>query len=594
MADSKAERYGLMTFTGPAGRSYWDKDGILQTASENGVREEYDPLTGAYLGMLIDPRGRKNKIKFSDDLTKWDESVQLSDDSSIGVPLYLTKGNEVRGSAGAYGTSSTKFRASFFLKFVSTDAANFRIGWHLPFTDISFYNDGRQPSITRQQDTNTVVEAYEQIKTDIYRVELSVDLDSATDYDSFYIKNANDVAFGGFNLWPGNGSYTQHMKTDGSAADISGDIARFTDPSLFDGFDRGSFYVEVKTLKNSNEFNNPILNISDGRILNIRGPQHSQSNRLYTFDGQSITNAPEVDTEKFVSVVVSYGSGTQQIFANGFGSGGSSWSGWSGDELKVGGETWSGYIKTLSFDSNVKTDEDSRRLTARNAQTVIADCPDGGYYDYSDLSTLFIESDASGIPLVDRTPARVGSRVGTILDKSGRGPHLTATSESSRGILQSDGDHYWIEFNPAVIYDFSFAPERSVTLIHAIESNDDRFIVLSSSAGGNGSYAGAFGDDASMPVSSGWSLSSPRLHVDSEYVQAANSAEAGGAVSGVSVVRVLMQVDSAFSTRAFINGYSSDGYSFTGRSYGFAWGTRLSEDDAETVEIDMRTNMPAA
>ena len=32
MADDKSDRYGLMTFTGPAGRTYFDRDGVLQTA----------------------------------------------------------------------------------------------------------------------------------------------------------------------------------------------------------------------------------------------------------------------------------------------------------------------------------------------------------------------------------------------------------------------------------------------------------------------------------------------------------------------------------------------------------------------------------
>ena len=35
MADDKSDRYGLMTFTGPAGRTYFDRDGVLQTAEKD-------------------------------------------------------------------------------------------------------------------------------------------------------------------------------------------------------------------------------------------------------------------------------------------------------------------------------------------------------------------------------------------------------------------------------------------------------------------------------------------------------------------------------------------------------------------------------
>lgn len=64
----------------------------------------------------------------------------------------------------------------------------------------------------------------------------------------------------------------------------------------------------------------------------------------------------------------------------------------------------------------------------------------GGWYDISDLSTLFQDSSRT-------VAAGVGDPVGGIADKSGNGNHLGA-SGTARPVLQQDGNgHYYLDFD---------------------------------------------------------------------------------------------------------------------------------------------------
>lgn len=75
-------------------------------------------------------------------------------------------------------------------------------------------------------------------------------------------------------------------------------------------------------------------------------------------------------------------------------------------------------------------------------EALFASGEQGALYDASDISTLF--QDAAGTtPVTD-----VGQRVGKMLDKSGRGNHLTQTTGTARPILQQDaGGFYYLSFD---------------------------------------------------------------------------------------------------------------------------------------------------
>ena len=64
----------------------------------------------------------------------------------------------------------------------------------------------------------------------------------------------------------------------------------------------------------------------------------------------------------------------------------------------------------------------------------------GGWYDPSDLSTLFQDS-AGTIPVTT-----TGQSVGKMLDKSGNGNHVTQSTSGKRPVLQNDGTNNYLQF----------------------------------------------------------------------------------------------------------------------------------------------------
>jgi hypothetical protein len=107
----------------------------------------------------------------------------------------------------------------------------------------------------------------------------------------------------------------------------------------------------------------------------------------------------------------------------------------------------------------------------------------GGWYDPSDLSTLFQDS-AGTIPVTSD-----GDPVGLILDKSGRGNHASQSVSASRPTYKTDGSMYWLNFDG--VDDFMYVPSINyansiayIGCIGATYANKINFS-LGSSAGAN-------------------------------------------------------------------------------------------------------------
>src|SRR3712207_4298621 len=64
----------------------------------------------------------------------------------------------------------------------------------------------------------------------------------------------------------------------------------------------------------------------------------------------------------------------------------------------------------------------------------------GAWYDPSDLSSMFQNSNGT-------TAAAVDSPVGKINDKSGNGNHATQSTSAARPILRQSGSLYYLEFD---------------------------------------------------------------------------------------------------------------------------------------------------
>lgn len=74
-----------------------------------------------------------------------------------------------------------------------------------------------------------------------------------------------------------------------------------------------------------------------------------------------------------------------------------------------------------------------------NPLSLFANGEQGAWYDPSDLSTLFQNSDGT-------TAVAVGDSVGYIADKSGNGNHAIQATSTKRPTLQQDGSLYYLDF----------------------------------------------------------------------------------------------------------------------------------------------------
>jgi len=110
--------------------------------------------------------------------------------------------------------------------------------------------------------------------------------------------------------------------------------------------------------------------------------------------------------------------------------------------------------------------------------SLFASSEGGAYYDPSDSSTVFQERTGASAT----TAAGDGDPVGTILDKSGNGNHLTAPSDSQRPVLRDRGSGVWaLDFDGAddrltlAAPAFNFA--QYSWLIGVLPDNDDETIM---------------------------------------------------------------------------------------------------------------------
>ena len=114
----------------------------------------------------------------------------------------------------------------------------------------------------------------------------------------------------------------------------------------------------------------------------------------------------------------------------------------------------------------------------------------GGWYDPSDLSTLFQEDGT--------TPAVVDGVVGKVLDKSGNGNHIVQTTDTKCPILKQDGGLYYLDFDgvddglvSSSNIDFTGTDEMSV-FSGARKEQDETDVIVELSDNIGGSTTGAF------------------------------------------------------------------------------------------------------
>ena len=169
---------------------------------------------------------------------------------------------------------------------------------------------------------------------------------------------------------------------------------------------------------------------------------------------------------------------------------------------------------------------------------LFANGEEGGWYDPSDLTTLF-EEDGT-------TPASVDGPVGKILDKSGNGNHLIQTTETKCPTLKLAGGLYYLEFDgiddglQSAAIDFTGTDNMSVFAGARKEADEVAVVAeLSNNVGGNN---GAFrlasiGDDIWRYTSKGTLVANANA---SPYVPPITSVLTGLSVisSDTNIIRV--------------------------------------------------------
>ena len=119
---------------------------------------------------------------------------------------------------------------------------------------------------------------------------------------------------------------------------------------------------------------------------------------------------------------------------------------------------------------------------------LFANGEEGGWYDPSDLTTLF-EEDGT-------TPASVDGPVGKILDKSGNGNHLIQTTETKCPTLKLAGGLYYLEFDGIDdglrSADIDFTGTSTMSVFSGARKEADEVAVVAELSNNVGGSTGAF------------------------------------------------------------------------------------------------------
>ncbi len=188
--------------------SYFDKSGVLTYANRNEMRFNHNPLTGEFLGLLIEGR-TSNWIPHSQDPSRlnslaWRQNVWLAPDNTETADVL--RFNDLTGvsSLARVDTSAvlkvSPYTLSFFIKVESNTSGELLISWKQTGLSLSAH-----PALTLALDTMEVIDKSSfnraqitPLKNNWHRVEMSVD-SRRLDRSELSLRAVN--ATGEFSLW---------------------------------------------------------------------------------------------------------------------------------------------------------------------------------------------------------------------------------------------------------------------------------------------------------------------------------------------------------------------------------------------------------
>tara|TARA_B100002049_G_scaffold199910_1_gene158203 strand:- start:4097 stop:5200 length:1104 start_codon:yes stop_codon:yes gene_type:complete len=236
---------------------------------------------------------------------------------------------------------------------------------------------------------------------------------------------------------------SSYIYTNGGAVTRDRDDARFTDPSVFNNFERGTFVIGWETFSNKPTSNSYILSPagSNYEFLGQRAASGEIDGEHFTYIGSGYVEYPtlarNISAVSWDGVTVRTSSNGSEVHEF------EQTRQFPASNLEIGGRqnTWSGWIRQLPFNPEALTDEQFQRLTAVPRRTTIASGQILADYDPNERLSLF--QDRHGIKPVERD----GDPVRFMLDLGPNGNHLQAAPESTGLIYRTDGERAWIECN---------------------------------------------------------------------------------------------------------------------------------------------------
>ena len=231
-------RQDVVSFTRASSATYVDGDGIIQSATTNTPRFDYDPATGESLGLLIE-EARTNLVTYSEEFDQWTVGINatVTPNAAIAPDGTLTAERVVfpatSGTFVSNGTvtAGTTFTASVYAKAVT------------PGTNDTFtFNLGGGPHNASSQFTTT--DQWQRFTFTLTPSDLSGNpsLIINNEGDGF----ASDVYLWGAQLEEASFS-TSYIPTSGSTVTRAADVAEITGTNFSSFYNQteGTFFGDV-------------------------------------------------------------------------------------------------------------------------------------------------------------------------------------------------------------------------------------------------------------------------------------------------------------------------------------------------------------
>lgn len=275
----------IVTFTRASGGTYFDAAGVLQTASTNAPRFDYDPSTLALKGLLIEEQ-RTNLLLRSGDLSSTWTALRASIGAATTAPDGTTSAQKIVEDTTATNTHivsqtlslslATAYTFSVFVKAAERSAIRLRV---TTSTD-SFIGDfdiaGNVVSGTSVAGTGTVSGAtISAVRNGWYKVTLSGQLAAGTSPQvDFFIRNSTGTTFpsytgdgaSGLYIWGAQleaGTFaTSYIATTTAQATRAADQPLIGTLSPWQNASAGTFVVEAIT--GSLNANATLFSLTDG------------------------------------------------------------------------------------------------------------------------------------------------------------------------------------------------------------------------------------------------------------------------------------------------------------------------------------------